>query len=122
MFQGQTLILYVKNPAESAAFYSRLLGREPVDAAPNFAMFALGEHAMLGLWAAHEVAPAATPPGGAELCLTLADNAAVDACQARWTALGARLIQGATTMDFGYTFAVQDIDGHRVRVFAPAAE
>lgn len=120
MFQGQTLILYVKNPAESAAFYARLLGREPVDASPNFAMFALGEHSMLGLWAAHDVAPAATPPGGGELCLTVADNAAVDACQTRWQALGARLLQEATVMDFGYTFTVADIDGHRVRVFAPA--
>ena len=120
MFQGQTLILYVKNPAESAAFYARLLGREPVDVSPNFAMFALGEHSMLGLWASHDVVPGATPAGGAELCLTVADDAAVDACQARWTALGAQLLQGATAMDFGYTFTVQDLDGHRVRVFAPA--
>jgi len=118
---GHSLILYVKNPAESASFYGRLLAREPVDQSPNFAMFALGPQGMLGLWATHDVQPAATPAGGSELCLTLADRAAVDACLTRWETLGAKVLQRPTAMDFGYTFTVADLDGHRVRVFAPAA-
>jgi predicted enzyme related to lactoylglutathione lyase len=114
-------ILYVQNPIESAAFYSRLLGMAPLDQSPGFAMFALSPQGMLGLWKAPDVLPAATPAGGSELCFTLADRAAVDACLARWEAQGAHVLQRSTDMDFGYTFAVADLDGHRVRVFAAAA-
>ena len=118
----QSLIFYVRHPAESAAFYSQLLGRAPVDASPNFVMFALGEQLMLGLWARHDVVPAATPPGGAELCLTLPDRDAVQACLARWRGLGAAIVQEPTEMDFGYTFSAVDPDGHRLRVFSPTPE
>lgn len=38
---------------------------------------------------------------------------------ARWRARGCVVLQAPTAMDFGYTFTVQDPDGHRVRVFAP---
>ena len=115
-------ILYVQNPIESAAFYGRLLDMKPVDQSPGFAMFALGAQGMLGLWKAPDVQPPATPPGGSELCFTLADRPAVDACLARWEQQGARVLQRPTGMDFGYTFTVADLDGHRVRVFAPAAD
>ena len=37
-------------------------------------------------------------------------------------ALGCIVLQQPTAMDFGYTFTVQDPDGHRVRVFAPAGK
>ncbi len=114
-------ILYVQNPIESAAFYGRLLDRKPVDQSPGFAMFALGEKGMLGLWKAADVQPTAKPAGGSELCFTLTDRAAVDACLARWQAQGAQVLQRPTDMDFGYTFTVADLDGHRVRVFAPVA-
>lgn len=118
---AHTQILYVQNPIESAAFYGRLLEKTPVDQSPGFAMFALGPQGMLGLWRTPDVQPAATPAGGSELCFTLADRAAVDACLARWEAQGARVLQRATDMDFGYTATVADLDGHRVRIFAPAA-
>lgn len=114
-------ILYVRNPLESAVFYGRLLALKPLEQSPGFAMFALGEKGMLGLWKAADVQPAATPAGGAELCFTLATNAEVDACLARWEAEGVRVLQRPTDMDFGYTFTAADLDGHRLRVFAPAA-
>lgn len=115
------LILYVKSPAESAAFYARLLGRPPVDSSPNFAMFALSSGVMLGLWAALDVMPAATAAGGAELAFALDSRQAVDACHARWKGLALPIIQPPTEMDFGYTFTAQDLDGHRLRVFVPHA-
>lgn len=117
-------ILYVRNPLESAAFYGRLLERQPLEQSPGFAMFALGGEGatgMLGLWKAADVQPAATPAGGAELCFTLATRAEVDACLARWEAQGARVLQRPADLDFGYTFTAADLDGHRLRVFAPAA-
>lgn len=34
---------------------------------------------------------------------------------------GLPMLQTPTTMDFGYTFTATDPDGHRLRVFSPAA-
>jgi predicted enzyme related to lactoylglutathione lyase len=120
-YLAHSQILYVQNPVESAAFYGQLLDMAPLDQSPGFAMFALGPQGMLGLWKAPDVLPAATPAGGSELCFTLADRAAVDACLLRWEGQGARVLQRPTEMDFGYTFTVADLDGHRVRVFAAHA-
>ena len=116
------VILYVKNPVESAAFYADLLGKKPIDAAPTFALFALESGVKLGLWRAPDVEPAATPVGGSELCFAVGSNATVDATYAAWKAKGLRVIQAPTDMDFGHTFVALDPDGHRLRVFAPSAE
>src|SRR5260370_16831499 len=68
------VILYVKDPSASAAFYTDVLGRAPVEASPTFVMFALSSGLMLGLWLRDNVAPAADgPPGGAELAVTVPD-------------------------------------------------
>src|SRR3954469_7295463 len=76
-------ILYVDNPAKSAAFYQELLGRAPVESSPTFAMFALDAGIMLGLWSRHTVEPAARSTGGGhELCFAVAGRAHVDALYA----------------------------------------
>lgn len=114
------LILYVNSPAESALFYRSLLGREALEQSPNFAMFALNEKTMLGLWAAHDVQPAGPHRGGgAEIGVTVGTDAEVDAAVASWKEAGWPVLQSPTTMDFGYTAVTADPDGHRVRVFRP---
>lgn len=115
------LILYVKSPEASVAFYSSLLGKPPVEAAPTFAMFALAGGVMLGLWAAHTVEPRASLPGGAELAIAVGDDATVRATHQAWRDLGVEIVQAPTKMDFGFTFTAIDLDGHRLRVFAPGA-
>lgn len=118
--QPNCLILYVKSPAESVLFYSRLLGREPVEHHPNFAMFQLNEATTLGLWAVHDAQPASgVRGGGAEVGVTVANDAAVDQAVAAWEAMGWPVLQAATAMDFGYTAVTADPDGHRIRVFKP---
>lgn len=113
-------LLYVADPAASARFYAALLDTPPIEASPTFAMFPLREGAMLGLWQRDGVAPAAVAaPGAGELAFAVADRAAVDARHARWRGLGCTMLQAPTAMDFGYTFTVQDPDGHRLRVFCP---
>jgi catechol 2,3-dioxygenase-like lactoylglutathione lyase family enzyme len=52
-----TLIFYVADVAKSCTFYTRILEREPVEASPNFAMYALKSGTMFGLWARHDVRP-----------------------------------------------------------------
>jgi catechol 2,3-dioxygenase-like lactoylglutathione lyase family enzyme len=116
------VILYVDNPAVSAAFYADLLGRPPLEASPTFAMFALHGDVMLGLWSKHTVEPKATMTGGgAEIALTVDSVAAVSSLHAQWRAKGLTVIQSPVDLDFGHTFVALDPDGHRLRVFAPAS-
>ena len=114
------LILYVASPAESVDFYRALLGREPLEQSANFALFALNDKTMLGLWAVHGVQPASpVRGGGAEIGITVGSDAEVDAACAAWRAAGWPVLQAPTAMDFGYTAVTADPDGHRVRVFRP---
>jgi catechol 2,3-dioxygenase-like lactoylglutathione lyase family enzyme len=114
------VLLYVDSPEASAAFYRDLLGKPPVEASPGFAMFALASGVMLGLWARHEVSPAATSTGGGgELAFAVESPDAVRALHAEWGGRGLRIAQTPTELDFGYTFVALDPDGHRLRVFAP---
>lgn len=119
--QPDCLILYVHSPAESVLFYRSLLGREPVEQSPNFAMFMLNDKTMLGLWAAHDVQPAGPHRGGgSEIGITVATDDEVNAAVAAWKASGWPVLQSPTAMDFGFTAVTADPDGHRVRVFRPA--
>lgn len=112
------IVLYVDNPAASAAFYADLLGRQPVESSANFAMFPLPP-VMLGLWSRREVAPAAAgAPGAMEIDFGVPDAQAVVACHADWKARGLRIAQEPTELDFGHTFVALDPDGHRLRVMA----
>jgi len=122
MLDPSYILLYVDSAAASAAFYAKLLGRPPVESSPTYAMFALESGVMLGLWSRHTVAPAATTPGGAtELAIALANADAVDAMHDDWRRRKLTIVQAPTDMDFGHTFVALDPDGHRLRVFAPAA-
>ncbi len=47
------VIFCVEKPQTSAAFYSALLQRPPVESTPTFALFVLGSPAKLGLWSLH---------------------------------------------------------------------
>ena len=114
-------LLYVASPAASAAFYTDLLGHPPVESSPTFAMFALASGLMFGLWARHAVEPAATGAGGGEIALTVGDEKTLHAMHADWAARGLPIAQPPTTLDFGRTFVALDPDGHRMRIFVPAA-
>jgi catechol 2,3-dioxygenase-like lactoylglutathione lyase family enzyme len=115
------MILYVENAQKSSAFYSTLLGREPVDASPAFVMYVLDSGLRLGLWTRATVEPApAVKAGGTEIGIPVGSPAAIDATYAEWRARGVAIAQEPTDMDFGRTFVGLDPDGHRLRVFAPA--
>jgi catechol 2,3-dioxygenase-like lactoylglutathione lyase family enzyme len=116
------VILYVENPPASASFYADLLGRPVIDSAPTFAMLPLTDSVMLGLWSRKAVEPTATAHAGAgEVAFTVEDVAAVNATYADWKKRGLTILQEPVQMDFGHTFVASDPDGHRLRVFVPAA-
>lgn len=121
MFDANFILLYVDSPAASARFYAGLLGAEPIEASPTFAMFALPSGAMLGLWSRHTVEPAAAAAGGgSEIATVVRSSAEVDATCADWQGRGLTILQQPTDLDFGRTFVALDPDGHRLRVFCPA--
>ncbi len=113
------ILLYVESPAASARLYGALLGKEPAESSPSFAMFHLEGSVVLGLWARHDVKPGATAAGGAELCFSVEGREAVRAAHADFLARGLRVVQPPVELDFGYTFTALDPDGHRLRVFSP---
>ncbi|CAN5691369.1 VOC family protein [soil metagenome] len=125
MLDPNFIILYVTHPETSAAFYAGLLGHEPLEVSPGFAMLSLSSGVMLGLWARHTVLPEALiSGGGSELAFVMPDRSSVDAMFADWSARGLPMAQTPTALDFGYTFVALDPDQHRLRVFAagsPAA-
>ncbi|PZV33735.1 VOC family protein [Mesorhizobium kowhaii] len=112
------VILYVDQPQQSGAFYSALLGREPVESSPTFVLFVLYAGFKLGLWSRHTVEPAAAAAGGgAEIVFALDTPDAVDATHADWAGRGLKILQTPTDMDFGRTFVALDPDNHRLRVY-----
>ena len=114
------LLLHVENSGVSAQFYNQLLGLPIVDQRDGFAMLALREGVMLGLWAKATVEPKSTgQAGGSEIAFAVPDAQAVEAMHADWQQRGLSIIQAPTQMSFGMTFVALDPDGHRLRVFAP---
>lgn len=114
------LLLAVKNPPESAALYTRILGCEPVENAPTFVLYVLPTGLKIGLWIASEIVPAPASPGGVELSFSEESEDAVRNTYEEWKKLGLKVLQEPTHMDFGFTFVVQDPDGHRLRPFVLA--
>lgn len=114
------ILLAVADPAASARFYTALLGREPVENSPTFVLYVLPNGIKLGLWIAKDIVPAPKPAGGVEVTFSHATDDDVRATYADWQTR-AEILQQPTTMDFGFTFVAADPDGHRLRVFAPAA-
>jgi catechol 2,3-dioxygenase-like lactoylglutathione lyase family enzyme len=116
------VLLYVKDPAASSAFYKGLLDRPIVQSSPKFAMLPLGKDVMLGLWQREDVEPRANAEtGGGEVAFAVANADAVRTTHDAWKARGLEIAQAPTAMNFGHTFVALDPDGHRLRVFAPAA-
>ena len=115
------ILLAVADPARSAAFYSNLLGIEPVQNSPTFVLYVLPNGIKLGLWIKDEIEPAPLPVGGVEVTFSEDNDDAVRATFADWKNK-ATIIQQPTAMDFGFTFVAEDPDGHRLRVFARAAD
>ena len=115
------ILAYVADAPKSAALYSKLLDAQPVESSPNWAMFAFPNGLALGLWSRDEVEPRATLPGGSEIGFPVESDAAVHTTRDAWAKLGLRILQEPVKMDFGLTFTAADPDGHRLRVFSPAA-
>lgn|SRR6185369_10095228 len=111
------LLLPVRNPRRSAELYARLLGCKPVENSEAFVLFVLPNGVKVGLWLASDIEPKPATPGGIEIAFSEPSREAVLATFKEWTGLGLEVLQKPTDMPFGFTFVVQDPDGHRLRPF-----
>jgi catechol 2,3-dioxygenase-like lactoylglutathione lyase family enzyme len=115
------ILFYVEDTQRSEAFYSLLLGLQPVESSPTFVLYVLECGVKIGLWARDSVQPAAAiTGGGSEVAFTVTDEATLKQTHATWKAHGVEMAQDLTRMDFGHTFVGLDPDKHRLRVFLPA--
>jgi predicted lactoylglutathione lyase len=55
-----------------------------------------------------------------EILFAVKSKQEVEALLKDWTALGLKIVQQPTQMDFGYTFTAADPDGHRLRAYLPS--
>lgn len=111
-------MIYVDSPEKSAEFYRQLLGTEPVEQSPTFALFIFNNGFKLGMWSKHTVEPApATTGGGTEICFMCEQPQQVEALYQQWRDKGLTIVQSPVDLDFGYTFVAADPDGHRLRVY-----
>ncbi|HVV92644.1 MAG TPA: VOC family protein [Hyphomicrobiales bacterium] len=124
MLTPNLVILYVRDPAASAAFYERLLGRPPAARFPAYVSFAFDNGLNLGLLSTGSAALAtgldAAPAGSrTELAVMVEDADAVEALYAEWRRQGVPIAQEIVTLSFGRTFVALDPDGHRLRICTP---
>lgn len=121
MIKSNSILLHVEDAEASTRFYADLLGQEPVEASPNFAMFILPSGLGLGVWNRNEITPPPTGGvGGDEIGFKVAAPEAVDALHDMWRGKGARIAMEPRDLDFGRSFLALDPDGHRLRVYALA--
>ena len=114
------LLLAVRDPLKSTELYTKLLGRDPVAKAPTFVLYVLPTGLKIGLWLADEMEPKPNAAGGVEISFSEDSKDAVRATYEEWKKLGLNVLQEPTEMDFGFTFVVEDPDGHRLRPFVIA--
>lgn len=109
------VLLFVNNPMKSAEFYSKILEIKPIEISGTFAMFALSNGTMLGLWSKYTAEPRVEYQAGAmDICFPT-DN--VDATYESLNKKKVTIVQKPTDMDFGRTFVFLDPDGHRIRIY-----
>jgi catechol 2,3-dioxygenase-like lactoylglutathione lyase family enzyme len=109
------VLLFVKDPAKSADFYSKILGLKPLEQSLTFALFVLQNGVKLGLWSYTTAEPKVeAKAGGSEIAFS--ENN-VDKLYDEWLKLGVVMAQKPTDMDFGRTFVALDPDGHRIRIY-----
>lgn len=109
------VLLFVKEPLKSTQFYQKALGISPLEQSETFALFALSNGIMLGLWSYKTAQPEVTAnPGASEIAFSY-DNP--DLLCKEWKKQGILIAQEPTQMDFGRTFVALDPDGHRIRIY-----
>ncbi|MBA1192131.1 glyoxalase [Pseudomonas entomophila] len=120
MSHQHLILLYVRDPQASAAFYEQLLGTSTQSMFPHYVSFALNEGTALGLWS---IAARDFRSGGrghrGEVAFLVDTPEHVETLYRQWAEHGVRIEQPLHEAVFGLTFVALDLDGHRLRVCLP---
>ncbi|OOG70041.1 glyoxalase [Sinorhizobium sp. A49] len=120
MLSPNLILLYVEDPEKSAAFYTRLLGREPVAAFPSYVAYTLENGLTFSLWSTSAANFVSSGSGHRmEIAFMVKDDAEVERLYAEWREAEIPIEQELMTAVFGGTFVALDPDGHRLRVCVP---
>jgi catechol 2,3-dioxygenase-like lactoylglutathione lyase family enzyme len=120
MLSPNLILLYVEDPEKSAAFYTRLLGREPVAAFPSYVAYTLENGLTFSLWSTSAANFVSSGSGHRmEIAFMVKDDAEVERLYAEWREAEIPIEQELMTAVFGRTFVALDPDGHRLRVCVP---
>jgi catechol 2,3-dioxygenase-like lactoylglutathione lyase family enzyme len=114
--QPNMTVVYVRDMDASLAFYRDVFGIPSTDPGPTFSQFRLESGHTFAIWLRPDVTPATTPR--AELVTYCGTRATVDEEYARLKGLSVPIAEEVQVVEFGYTFAVTDPDGHLIRVMA----
>lgn len=120
MLSPNLILLYVEDPDKSAAFYTRLFGREPLAAFPSYVAYALENGLTFSLWSASAANFVSSGSGHRmEIAFMVSDDGEVERLYTEWRNAGVPIEQDLMTAVFGRTFVALDPDGHRLRVCTP---
>ena len=117
------VVLYVEDLAKSKAFYEKLFNLEADVLSENYTSFPLSTGMRLSLWRNPE-AKVEDQQGDArhELGVAVDSIQTVDTTYEQWQQKGVSFEQAPKQECYGYTFIANDLDGHRIRVFAMTEE
>lgn len=115
------LIVYVKDAAASAKFYSDLVGITPGFESPRFIAFTLPGGVQFAVWSGSDLtgdtlSPEAAPGRASELCLCLGTTEEIEERFTDWRDRGVHIVSEPHDDVFGRTFVAADPDGNLIRV------
>lgn len=120
MLMPNLLLLYVKNPLESAIFYEKIFNTQPIASFPTYVAFGFENGLTFSLWSIEAKNFVSGGQGHrSELAFMVASENEVTTVRDRWKALDVRIEQDLHEAVFGLTFVALDPDGHRIRVCMP---
>ena len=117
------VVLYVEDLAKSKAFYEQLFDLEADILSENYTSFPLSSGMRLSLWRNPETKMEGQQGHARhELGVAVDGIQQVDTTYDEWQQKGVSFEQAPKQECYGYTFIANDIDGHRIRVFAMTEE
>ena len=120
MLTPNLLLLYVKNPMESAVLYEKIFKIKPVASYPSYVAFSFANGFNFSLWSTQAQNFVSGGSGHrCELAFMVPNEDEVGALRNAWKELGVQIEQDLHEAVFGLTFVALDPDGHRIRVCMP---
>ncbi len=120
MLVPNLIIFYVKNPLESANFYTSLFGVKPVQSFPTWVSFSFPNGLHFALWSTKAKDFVSEGNGSrSELSFLVPNDQEVHRLHEEWVRLGVKIEQPPFKAVFGMNFVALDPDGHRIRVCIP---